>query len=149
MNEYILWFQITMHDVMFVQYSEGFNNLCEICQGCLFWQCSLLFQEFFQGATVTELIDEVKVINSFQHVEVFDDVRACFQISQNADLVVSSFLEFRVLFEFFGFDHFDGDLLLGLDIDSPVDCGVSSSSDLVLQRVVLNHLPHFSPKNQL
>ena len=142
MQQQILRFQISMHDIMLWQNLEGFDYLSEVRQSLLLWQWSLLFKQFLKGTSIAKLIHEVKIIDSFEHIEVLDDMLAWFKVSKDVDLVIGALFKFGVLLEFLCFDHLDSHLLLVLHVNSTIDCGVHAATDLVLQRVVFNHLTH-------
>lgn len=65
-----------MHDVAAGEYPKGFDDLSEEEQCAFFWEGAFLLHEFVKGAAVAVLIDEVEVISSLEHVDVFDDVGA-------------------------------------------------------------------------
>jgi hypothetical protein len=51
-----------MHDVVFIQYLKGIQQLLEDEERILFCQLALLGQQTFESATIAILIDEVKII---------------------------------------------------------------------------------------
>jgi hypothetical protein len=65
-----------MHDVVLIQNFEGFNYLREIGEGDSFRERPLLFEKLFKCSSVAELVHEVEIVSSFEHIEVFDDVLA-------------------------------------------------------------------------
>ena len=65
-----------------------------------------------------------------------------FKVAENVDLVIGALFKLGELFELLRFYHLDGHLLLRLYVDGPIHCRVHASTDLVLQRVVFDHLPH-------
>ena len=48
--------------------------------------------KFIEGSSVAELVDEVEVVGSFEHVDVFDDVGAGLEGGEDVDLVHGAFL---------------------------------------------------------
>ena len=83
-----------MHDVVFGEYFERLDYLMEITQRSVFRQSSIFFQDVFEGATVTELIDKVEVINGFEHIKVSYDIGAGLKIAEYVDFIDRSFLQF-------------------------------------------------------
>ena len=143
MQEQILRLEIPMHDVMFIQHAKSLNNLREIRQCYLFRETSFFLEHFLKSTTVAVLIYEVEIIDSLEHIEVFDDMLAGLEIGQDVDLIEGALLQLRKLFKLIRFDHLYGHFLLVLHVDCPVDCGVHPTTYLVLQRVILDHLPHY------
>lgn len=143
MQEQILRLEIPMHDVMFIQHAKSLNNLRKIRQCYLLRETSFFLEHFLKSTTVAVLIDKVKIIDSLEHIEVFDDMLAGLEIGQDVDLIEGALLQLRKLFELVSLDHLYGYLLLVLHVDCPVDGGVHPTTYLVLQRVILDHLPHY------
>ena len=118
--------------MMFVENAEGLYDLTEVCEGKFLVQKLVFLEDFFEVTTVTELVDKVKIVDCFEHVEVSDDMGTGLEISEDADLVICAFFQFGKLFELLSFDHLDRYLLLGFHVDCLIDSRVHSSSDLAL-----------------
>ena len=142
MQQQVFWFEVSVHDVVPVEHFEGFDYLGKIGEGYSFWQHALLLEQFFEGAAVAKLIDEVEIVGSFEHIEVLDDVRAWLEGGKDFYLVVGALLQLGVLLELFSLDHLDRHFLLVLYVYCSVDRRVHASSYLALQRVVIDHLTH-------
>jgi hypothetical protein len=63
-----------MHDVSFSEDFEGLNHLPEVADCPLLWERPLLLHKFFQRASITELVHEVKIIDGFEHIDVLHNV---------------------------------------------------------------------------
>jgi hypothetical protein len=63
-----------MHDVVFVEHTESLNNLTEIGECNFLRETAAFLEEGLKGSAVAVLIYEVEVVDSFEHIEVFDDV---------------------------------------------------------------------------
>ena len=74
MEEYVIRLHIPVHDVVFVEYLEGLEELPENEEGLLLGKLALLGEEIFQCASITKLVNEVEVVACLEHVIVFDDV---------------------------------------------------------------------------
>lgn len=121
-----------MHDVTFRQHFEGLDDLPEITESFLFWEGTFFLHEFVESASVAELVDEVEVVGSFEHVYVLDDVGTGGEARKDVDLVDCAFLEFGDLPELFSLNYLDGHFLLGDHVDCLVDLCVDSLSQLLL-----------------
>lgn len=88
-----------MHNIVFVEYLEGIDELLEDKQRLLFRDVFILSQDSFERASVTELVDEVEVIGSLEHIDVFYDVFVLLDIGEDVDLVDCALFQFLVLFE--------------------------------------------------
>lgn len=91
-DEDVIGFDIPVHNVISWQNFEGFNDLPEVDQTLFFREGSLFLHKFIEGASVAELVDEVEVVGSFEHVDVFDDVGAGLEGGEDVDLVDGAFL---------------------------------------------------------
>lgn len=144
MHENIVRLKISMHDVILGEYFEGLNHLSEINEGSFLRERSFFLHEFIQCASITEFIDEIEVIDSFKHVNIFDDVGTVLDSRKNVDFVDSTFLKFRYLFELVSVNYFDSHLLFGFHMNGLVDLSIHTLSQLFLHRVVFDYLPHLS-----
>lgn len=136
-----------MHYVMLVENTKSLNDLSEVCECGLFRQPSLLLKYLFKVTSVAVFVNEVEIVDCFEHIIVFDDVLRGFEIGKDVDFVISAFFEFGILFEFLSFDHFNGDFLFVFNVDGFEDSGVVSAADFVLQRIVFDHLAHLLHSN--
>lgn len=75
MQQNVVWFDVAMHNISPGKHLEGLYHLPEEEQCPFFGEGALFLDELIHGAAVAVLIDEVKVIGSFEHIDVFDDVR--------------------------------------------------------------------------
>ena len=76
MQEDVIGFDVSVHDVAFGEDFEGLDHLAEEEEGFFLVEGALLLHEFVHGAAVAELVDEVEVVCCFEHVDVLDDVGA-------------------------------------------------------------------------
>lgn len=79
MNQDVVRFDVPMHDIALRQHLKGLHHLSEKEKSPFLRERALFIHEFVHGAPVTELIDEVKVVGSFEHIDVLDYVRAVLQ----------------------------------------------------------------------
>ena len=91
---------------------------------------------------VAVLIDEVVIVGSLEHIDVFDDKWTGLERGENIDFVDSAFLEFGDLFELFCVNHLDGHFLLGDQVNRLVNLRVHTLSQLLFQLVILDYLAH-------
>ncbi len=131
-----------MHDVVFVEYLEGIDELFEDEEGLLLRDDLVLPEDSFEGATVTELVDEVEVVGSLEHVDVFYYVLVLLDVGQDVDLVDRALLQLLVLLEPPHLDHLHCVLLVVVFIYCPVHLTVRALSDYLVQRVILNDSNH-------
>ena len=81
-----------MHDVILVQDLKGLKELFEDEKGIGFGKLTLLGQKVLEGASIAILVDEVEVIWSFDHIEIYDDIGMSFDVGEDVDLIDSAFL---------------------------------------------------------
>lgn len=144
MHENIVRLKISVHDIVFREYFEGLDHLSEINKCSFFRKRSFFLHESIQCTSVTEFINKIKVIYSFEHIDIFDNIRAGLNGGKNIDFVDCAFLKFWYLFELVCVYDFDGHLKFCFHMYSLVDFTVYSLSQLFLHRVVLDYLPHLS-----
>lgn len=142
MDQNIIGLDVSMHDVGSGEHLEGLDDLPEVDEGALFGEGSLLLDKFVERAPVAELIDEVEVVGSLEHVDILDDVGAALEGRQDVDLINCAFLQLGDFSELLGLHHLDGHLLLRLQVHGFVDLRIDSLSQLLLQLVVLYYLAH-------
>ena len=133
MDEDVLWFNISVHNVFLCKNFEGVGKLSKIDQALLFSKRTVFFQNFFKCAPVAVFINEIEIVNCLEHIEISDDVGTVLQLCQGVDFIDGTFLKFGHLLKLIGLHHFDGHLLLGDHVDSFVDFGVNSLSQFHLQ----------------
>lgn len=80
-----------MHDVVFVQNLESFQELFQNQEGFFFINGLLFSKHAFKGATVAIFVDKVKIILGFQHVIIRYYVFVFLYICQNVYLVHRAF----------------------------------------------------------
>jgi hypothetical protein len=72
----IIGFDVPMHDVVLREDLKRFNHLPEVEESAFLNKGPFLLQQFIKSSAVAVFIDEVEVISSFEHIDVFDDVGA-------------------------------------------------------------------------
>ena len=94
-----------MHDIVFIEYLEGIDELLED-EECLFFGDDPFFAEHaFESAAVAVFVDEVEVVGCFEHVDVLDDVFIFFDVGEDVDLIDSTLFKFFVLLEASNLDN--------------------------------------------
>jgi hypothetical protein len=63
-----------MHDVIFIQFLKGLQQLPENDQRLRLSQIFLLLEQRFKGTTVAVLIDEVEVVGSFEGLDEANNI---------------------------------------------------------------------------
>lgn len=76
-----------MDYIMPVQNSEGCYNLREILHGISFIKLLDLLKHLLEGSAITELVHKIKIVECLEHVIIFDDMLAGFEVAQNVDFV--------------------------------------------------------------
>ena len=79
-----------MHDVVLVEFLEGFEELLEVEEGFGFGEEFAFFEEGFDGAPIAVLVDEVEVVGSFEGFDELDDV-VVFEGGEDVDFVDGEF----------------------------------------------------------
>lgn len=76
MEQNIVWFDVAMHNVVFLEDSEGLEELFEEQEGLGLGESALAFEHFLEGATIAEFIHEVEVVCCAQHLFEAHDMGA-------------------------------------------------------------------------
>lgn len=131
-----------MHDVIFGENFEGFYHLPEIDECSFFREGSLFLHKFIECSSIAKFINKIKVIYSFKHINILDDVRTILNRWQNIYFVYCTLLEFWNLLELVGVDDFDGDLLFSFHMNCLINFSVNSLAELFLHRVIFDNFSH-------
>lgn len=131
-----------MHDVIFGKDFESFDHLAEVNEGSFFREGPFLLHKFIKGAAIAVLVNEVKVVDSFEHVDVPDDVRTVLDGRQNVNFIDGAFFKFRDFFELLGVDDLDGDFLFSFHVDRFVYFAIDALSELFKYGVVFDNFAH-------
>ncbi len=131
-----------MHDVVFVEYLEGVDELFEDEEGLLFRDVFVLPEHSLEGATVTELVDEVEVVGGFEHVDVLYDVLVLLDVGQDVYLVDRALLQLLILLEPPHLDHLHCVFLVIVFVYCPVHLTVRPLPDYLVESVVLDDSHH-------
>lgn len=99
-------------------------------------------QEFFEGASVAELVDKVEIVVGLEHLDVLDDVRRGLDAGEGVDLVDGAFLQLRVVLEALHRHHLHCVLLLVLYVHRLVHLTVDALADGFVQGVVVDYSGH-------
>lgn len=127
---------------------ESFQNLREILESLSFRECSLRFYEIFKSALVTELIEEVEVIGSFENFYELDNMR-WIDIREDFYFIKGAFLKFGVFFKFLNIYDLDSNLPFSPRINTPENLTILTFSNLLMQRIVLDYLYHYIYLNDI
>ena len=144
MHENIIRLKISMHDVILRQDFECLNHLPEINERSLLRKRTFFLHEFIQCSSITKFVHEIKVIDSFEHINILDNVGTSLNGREDVNFVDCTLFKFRYLLEFVCVDNLDGHLLFCFHVHCLVDFSIDSFAELLLHRVVLDYLPHFS-----
>jgi len=79
MHKDVIWLYISMHYIASRENFEGFNNLSEISKSSFLREGSFFLHEFVKCSSVAVFVDKIKVIGSFEHIDVFYYVGAGLQ----------------------------------------------------------------------
>ena len=131
-----------MHDVIFGEDLEGFDHLTKIDKGPFLRERPFLLHELIKRSTSAKFIDKVKVVNSLQHVNIPDEIRAILDCRQNVNLIDCKFFQFRNLLEFLCINDLDRHLLFCFHVNSLVNFTVDSLTQLLKNCKVFDDLAH-------
>lgn len=76
MHEDIGGLEITMHDVIGSKDTKRIDKLLEIGEDLCFWKAALPTDLLVECPSITELIEEIEVVDCLQDFDETDDVRA-------------------------------------------------------------------------
>ena len=126
MKQYVLWFQVPMHYIVFVEYFERLEDLFQIKESLSLLKFAFLFDNSIESATITELVNKVEIVNCFEHIDVSDNIRTVLYTGEYVYFVDCALLQFGDLLKFFSWNDLDGDFLLVFYIDCFKNLGVDS-----------------------
>jgi hypothetical protein len=81
-----------VHDITAGKYFKSLYDLSKVYEGSFFRKGSLLLHEFVQCSSVAILINEVEVVGSLKHIDIFDDIWTALQGGKNVDFIDCAFL---------------------------------------------------------
>ena len=142
MEKDVFGFEISVQNMVAVQFPEGLHQLLDNPQSLVFGEAIPLFEQFIQSAPITVLVDHVYVMLTFESLDVVNDMRASAYQTQNLDLVLQAFLEFWCSFKQLLGDDLNGDNLMRPDIGGLVYLAEGPGANLLLQYEVLDLFPH-------
>lgn len=80
MEENIIRLKVTMHNVILIQNLKSLKQLLKYQQRIFLIQNALLPQHSLQGPTIAVLINKVKIVLSFEHIKIVNNVAAFLNI---------------------------------------------------------------------
>ena len=92
MDKDVVRFNISMHNIAARQYFECLNHLPKEKKASFFRERSFFLHQLVHCSTVAVLVDKVKVIGSFKHVNILYNIWTILQVGEDVDLVDSAFL---------------------------------------------------------
>ncbi len=131
-----------MHDIVLVKHLKSLDELFEDEQGLLLDNEFILPELGLEGSPVAELIDEVEVVGSLEHVDVLDDMIVFLDISEDVNFIYCAFLQLLVLLEPADLDHLHRVLLSIVLIRRSVDLTVGPFPDYLVEGIVFNDAHH-------
>lgn len=129
---------------MFIQNLESCNHLPEINNGLLFREILDLRNQFLKCSFIAKLVNKVKVIDSFKHIKVLDNMWGTLNAGEDVDFVDYSILKLGNSFELFSWNHLHSYLFLCRVIYPFVYFWIHPRTQLRLQRIVFNIFSHRS-----
>ena len=142
MQQDVAGFDVAVHDVGLGQDLEGLQQILEVTESLGLLELAMQFDFLFQGASVTELVDEVVVVGCLEDLDEANDMGGVLYLGESLYFVDGELLEFGTAPELLQFDYFDCDCLVGLLVDGPVDLTELALPDDVVQHVVLYLFAH-------
>lgn len=143
MHENIVRLEISVHDIILWKHFECLDHLSEINERSFLRKRSFFLHDFIQCSSITKFIYEIKVIDSFEHINILNNVGTSLDGRKDVNFIDCALFEFRYLFEFVSVDNFNCHLKFCFHVHCLVNFSVHSLAELFLHRVVLDYLPHF------
>lgn len=134
-------FEISMQDVFCVEFFKGAPELQENLEGFSFCKFSLGLDVLCKSAAVAELVDQIVVVGSSEHLNELDDVDMV-DFAEDGDLVIGELAQFGCMFEFLHVHDLHCKHSLCLAVLCLVDVAVLPLTYLFKQNVILNNLVH-------
>ena len=140
LEEEVLGFQVTMHNVQSVTIVERLQYLAEDYSGLVFLEELRLDDSIEKLATSTQLCDEVHVFLVLEVLVEFDDVRVVLSIQELLDLKATTYeslqnphfgLESLPVANLGACDLFDGATLTGGDMNGSADFAIGTFAELL------------------
>lgn len=142
-KEDIAGFDVTVHDIVFDEHFESREQLIKVPECLFFSELAFCLDFFLKSALITELIDEVVVVGSFEDLDEADDVGGVLDFRQGVDFVDGELLQLGTGLELLDLDHFYRHHLPCFLIERLVHFPELPRAHCSLQNVVLYFLAHF------
>ena len=81
-----------MHNVAAWKDFKCLHHLSKKVESSFLWERALLLHQFVHRASIAILIDEVEIVSSLKHIDVFHNVGAALKSRKNVDLIDRAFL---------------------------------------------------------
>lgn len=75
----VIWFNVSMKNVVFAEGFKGVDDLFEDSEGFPFGDFSSLSDEILQCAFIAVFVDKIDVVVGFDHFDEVDDVDVVFE----------------------------------------------------------------------
>jgi hypothetical protein len=145
----IIGLEVSVHDVIFWKDLKSLHHLTEIDKSSFFREGPFFLHEFVKSSPITEFIDEVKVVDGLQYINVPDDVGTVLDGGENVDFVDGALLKFGDLLELLCIDDLDCHLLFCFHMNCLVNFTVDSFAELFENGVVFNDFAHGRKGNEV
>ena len=133
-----------MHDIVFIEDLKSVDELFKN-EKCIFLVDKLIFSKnWFKRSSVAKLINEVEIVWSFEHIDVFDDMLIFFDVCEDIDLIDCTFFQFFIFLEAANLNNLDCVLLVIIFVDRSINFSVCTFSDYLVKSVILNYANHQS-----
>ena len=141
MEEDVGGFEISMQDVFCVEFFKGAPELQENLEGFSFCKFSLGLDVLCKSAAVAELVDQIVVVGSSEHLNELDDVDMV-DFAEDGDLVIGELAQFGCMFEFLHVHDLHCKHSLCLAVLCLVDVAVLARPYLLLEDVIFDYFIH-------
>lgn len=130
-----------MQNIFIIQLSECTFQLSKYFQRLTFTQFSQFFNVLCECSSVTELIDQIVVIGSPEHLHKFDDIGVV-DFWQDGDLIVGEFTQFRGMLELLDIHDLDCVVLMRFAVLCLIDITVLSLSYFFKEDIIFDNFVH-------
>ena len=131
-----------MHNVGFSQNLKSLEEILEVTECLLLLELSIHFDLLLKSAPIAVLIDKVIIVGSLEYFDKPDNMSGVLYLAESLYLIDGELFKFGTNFKLFYFDDLDGNNLISLLINSPINFTKLPFPYNIIKNIILYFLSH-------